>query len=625
MKRRILYRWFIGMCCFCMLLQQASMINFVSAKVTENHTALLSTDTSNNVTLPRIEIKRTDSENIANGTTTMETGDSEFLWLGFIYRSQSEIVDFEMLSIGNKYYPGTYFHDGSGGYYFLSPSAIQWSLEQTDEIATIKQVGYHAKLTAIQAGETIVKLQFLLQHFVPQSNGEYSIASDTITQSATVSVTIVQGSGTTGGSNQNFPDAIFEETLPGATVESGGTSSNTTPNEPDDTTSPSISIPRIDLATDEGNIITNKTVAQSIGTDKTFLLAVANNLWQAGSITIGNERTEAYFSAEQNGYRVYMQPENVIWQVSGDTGSVSKTSGTGGSFTLAGKQSGTVTLTATVPCGYLVQDGDRWVDQGMVGLASASATIQVAQGAQYHNPFANASEDVEVPFADLDPKAWYTPFVKALAAAGFYVGCDFSTSFDGSAVLGTTSTGTYGIVGSGGSTGSSGSTGSTGSGTTTKKINFNASTAENRANTVVVFYNGHKAIGGSVSSYTKNPFWDVSSSHSYYQPVLWGSAQTIVKGYGQGTFGPANGITREQFCTILLRYADYAGIPLSASKSAKTFTDGGSISSWAKDAVVACQKAGIINGYPDGSFRPQNGITRAEVSKMIYMFFNAIS
>ena len=115
-----------------------------------------------------------------------------------------------------------------GGYYFLSPSAIQWSLEQTDEIATIKQVGYHAKLTAIQAGETIVKLQFLLQHFVPQSNGEYSIASDTITQSATVSVTIVQGSGTTGGSNQNFPDAIFEETLPGATVESGGTSSNTT-------------------------------------------------------------------------------------------------------------------------------------------------------------------------------------------------------------------------------------------------------------------------------------------------------------------------------------------------------------------------------------------------------------
>ena len=160
MKRRILYRWFIGMCCFCMLLQQASMINFVSAKVTENHTALLSTDTSNNVTLPRIEIKRTDSENIANGTTTMETGDSEFLWLGFIYRSQSEIVDFEMLSIGNKYYPGTYFHDGSGGYYFLSPSAIQWSLEQTDEIATIKQVGYHAKLTAIQAGETIVKLQF---------------------------------------------------------------------------------------------------------------------------------------------------------------------------------------------------------------------------------------------------------------------------------------------------------------------------------------------------------------------------------------------------------------------------------------------------------------------------------
>lgn len=621
MKGKTVYRWVIGLLCFCMILQQFTMIN-ASAKNTENYAVPLSTNTSNTVTLPRIEIERTDIGNVANGTTTMETGNSEFLWLGFIYRSQSEIVDFDMLYIGSKYYPGTYFHDGSGGYYYLSPSAIQWSLEQTDEIATIKQVGYHAKLTAVQTGETIVKLQFLLQHFVPQNNGEYSIASDTITQSATVSVTIVQGNGTTGGSNQNFPDAIFAETLPGATVEPDGTSSNTAPNIPGDTTSPSVLIPRIDLATEEGNIITNKAVSQRIGTDETFLLAVANNLWQAGSITIGNERTEAYFSAEQNGYRVYMQPENVVWQVSGDTGSVSKTSGTGGSFTLTGKQSGTVTLTATAPCSYLVRDGERWVDQGIAGIASASTTIQVAQGEQYHNPFANASEDVEVPFADLDPKAWYAPFVKALAAAGFYVGCDFSTSFDGSAVLGAAGTGTSGGVGSGGSTGS-GSSGS--AGTTTKKINFNASAAENRANTVVIFYNGHKAIGGSVGSYTKNPFWDVSSSRSYYQPVLWSSAQTIVKGYGQGTFGPANGITREQFCTILLRYADYAGIPLSASKSAKTFTDGGSISSWAKDAVVACQKAGIINGYPDGSFRPQNGITRAEVSKMIYMFFNAIS
>lgn len=393
-------------------------------------------------------------------------------------------------------------------------------------------------------------------------------------------------------------------------------------NEPSGSENDEYTLPPIYIVEANNTDILNQKLSMTLNEKKTFTLGLLKNIWQESSIAIGNKTIPAYVSRDSYGNLFYLQVDTISWQVSGDTGSVSKTSGTGGSFTLTGKQSGTVTLTATVPCGYLVQDGDRWVDQGMVGLASASATIQVAQGAQYHNPFANASEDVEVPFADLDPKAWYAPFVKALAAAGFYVGCDFSTSFDGSAVLGAAGTGTSGGVGSGGSTGS-GSSGS--AGTTTKKINFNASTAENRANTVVVFYNGHKAIGGNVGSYTKNPFWDVSSSHSYYQPVLWGSAQTIVKGYGQGTFGPANGITREQFCTILLRYADYAGIPLSASKSAKTFTDGGSISSWAKDAVVACQMAGIINGYPDGSFRPQNGITRAEVSKMIYMFFNAIS
>lgn len=412
----------------------------------------------------------------------------------------------------------------------------------------------------------------------------------------------------------------FDVKVSGTNGSTGTTDgSDTEPNTPQVPDDYIATIPKIDIAVADKTIVTNKEYNLAMDKSESFSLALQSNIWQEGTVAASKKTISAYFSEDSYGNLICLQVDTISWQVSGNTSSVSKTSGTGGSFTLTGKQSGTVTLTATAPCSYLVKEGDRWVDQGMVGIASASATIQVAQGAQYHNPFEDVGEDAEVPFADLDPKAWYALPVTALASAGLYVGCDFSTSFDGSVVLGAAGTGTSGIVGSGGSTGS------TGSGTTTKKINFNASAAENRANTVVIFYNGHKAIGGSVGSYTKNPFWDVSSSRSYYQPVLWGSAQKVVKGFGQGTFGPARGITREQFCTILLRYADYAGIPLSASKSAKTFTDGGSISSWAKDAVVACQKAGIINGYPDGSFRPQNGITRAEVSKMIYMFFNAIS
>lgn len=412
----------------------------------------------------------------------------------------------------------------------------------------------------------------------------------------------------------------FDVKVSGTNGSTGTTDgSDTEPNTPQVPDDYIATIPKIDIAVADKTIVTNKEYNLAMDKSESFSLALQSNIWQEGTVAASNRTISAYFSEDSYGNLICLQVDTISWQVSGNTSSVSKTSGTGGSFTLTGKQSGTVMLTATAPCSYLVRDGERWVDQGIAGIASASTTIQVSQGEQYHNPFEDVDEDAEVPFADLDPKAWYALPVKALAAAGLYVGCDFSISFDGSAVLGAAGAGTSGIIGSGGSTGS------TSSGITTKKINFNASAAENRANTVVVFYNGHKAIGGSVGSYTKNPFWDVSSSCSYYQPVLWGSAQKVVKGFGQGTFGPARGITREQFCTILLRYADYAGIPLSTSKSAKTFTDGGSISSWAKDAVVACQKAGIINGYPDGSFRPQNGITRAEVSKMIYMFFNAIS
>lgn len=545
------------------------------------------------------------ADNIANQSISMEVGQKDIIYLGFCYPYEEAIVQEEVMEVGQITYNGTFFHDGDGGYYFVaSRGAVIWTLRDGSDCLKLNMGSFHAYIEAIGTGTAVLDFSITIKHLVLEHGVLYD-KNETVTERATVTVNVVDeleaGDGGSGSDTSPHPDD--------STIE-----------VPDDYYF--ANIPQINIATEDKTILTNKTCNLALDKSKSFTLALQSNIWQEGTIAASNKTISAYFSEDSYGNLFYLQVDTISWQVSGNTSSVSKTSGTGGSFTLTGKQSGTVTLTATAPCSYLVRDGERWVDQGIAGIASASTTIQVAQGEQYHNPFANASEDVEVPFADLDSKAWYAPFVKALAAAGFYVGCDFSTSFDGSAVLGAAGTGTSGGVGSGGST-SSGSSGS--AGTATKKINFNASTAENRANTVAIFYNGHKAIGGSVGSYTKNPFWDVSSSCSYYQPVLWGSAQKVVKGFGQGTFGPARGITREQFCTILLRYADYAGIPLSASKSAKTFTDGGSISSWAKDAVVACQKAGIINGYPDGSFRPQNGITRAEVSKMIYMFFNAIS
>ncbi|MDF2937884.1 MAG: 6-bladed beta-propeller, partial [Paenibacillaceae bacterium] len=48
-----------------------------------------------------------------------------------------------------------------------------------------------------------------------------------------------------------------------------------------------------------------------------------------------------------------------------------------------------------------------------------------------------------------------------------------------------------------------------------------------------------------------------------------------------------------------------------------TFTDKEKIGAWALDAIAQAVQAGIISGYEDGSFRPEAGITRSEMAKMI--------
>lgn len=145
--------------------------------------------------------------------------------------------------------------------------------------------------------------------------------------------------------------------------------------------------------------------------------------------------------------------------------------------------------------------------------------------------------------------------------------------------------------------------------------------AENRQNTVHELYNEYTKFGyQNVASYTYNPFIDVSSSSKAFQSIMWASQNKIVLGYGDKRFGPQDNISREQFCTILVRHAAVSGITLPSKYSVMTFTDSNMINDWARNNVEICQRAGIINGYPDGSFKPQGEITRSEIAKMIYEY-----
>jgi uncharacterized repeat protein (TIGR02059 family) len=84
-------------------------------------------------------------------------------------------------------------------------------------------------------------------------------------------------------------------------------------------------------------------------------------------------------------------------------------------------------------------------------------------------------------------------------------------------------------------------------------------------------------------------------------------ARQIAKGYNDTRFGPDDYITREQMAVMLAQAAELRNVT-----GTRTFSDQERISPWAREAVAAASSKGIINGYPDKSFKPKDKATRGE-------------
>ena len=108
-------------------------------------------------------------------------------------------------------------------------------------------------------------------------------------------------------------------------------------------------------------------------------------------------------------------------------------------------------------------------------------------------------------------------------------------------------------------------------------------------------------------------FSDVDSTDWFLPYVLTAYNNGLVKGVSQTEFSPAGQITRQDVCVIICRYLDDR-IPLSENLE---FSDASQVAPYAEQAIAALSDAGIITGYADASFRPQNPITRAEVAVML--------
>lgn len=119
-------------------------------------------------------------------------------------------------------------------------------------------------------------------------------------------------------------------------------------------------------------------------------------------------------------------------------------------------------------------------------------------------------------------------------------------------------------------------------------------------------------------------FSDVPAGKWYTGAVAWAAENKIVNGVSEIEFAPTRSVTREQMCTMLVRYADHLGIPFEKASNYMLFADDSKISNYAKDAVYACREAGIIDGIGNNYFAPKDTATRAQVAKILSVFYNTV-
>ncbi|MEF9960389.1 MAG: S-layer homology domain-containing protein [Niameybacter sp.] len=108
-------------------------------------------------------------------------------------------------------------------------------------------------------------------------------------------------------------------------------------------------------------------------------------------------------------------------------------------------------------------------------------------------------------------------------------------------------------------------------------------------------------------------YTDVETTKWYAADVAKVSSAGIMNDYADGTFKPEEKATREEAA-----YAMAKAYQVATKDATNNFTDAAQISDWAEDEIAALVAGGYLDGNPDGSFRPQATLTRAEAVTMVH-------
>lgn len=121
---------------------------------------------------------------------------------------------------------------------------------------------------------------------------------------------------------------------------------------------------------------------------------------------------------------------------------------------------------------------------------------------------------------------------------------------------------------------------------------------------------------GLETSEAESDFSDIDKNHWAYSFVSSAKSIGIVNGISETEFGTGREITRQDMAVMVYNAAKYAGYKFETAKS--DFEDADLVKDYAKEAVFAMAGAGVINGFEDNTFRPEERATRAQAAKILY-------
>ena len=111
-------------------------------------------------------------------------------------------------------------------------------------------------------------------------------------------------------------------------------------------------------------------------------------------------------------------------------------------------------------------------------------------------------------------------------------------------------------------------------------------------------------------------FPDVNEDESAYPALCWAFQTGLLTGYPDGNVRPDHVLTRQEFWVILDRWLQAPETGERASLD--RFTDGDQVASWVREAVERLCALGVVNGYPDGSLRAEELVTRREALTILW-------